>query len=68
MPPYLKNTRVQVVGWTNDVNGTEYAHDFRRRLLGWYDRKPDHTHNSSGRLITTSGDATSRLILGFDAP
>jgi len=62
MRRYFKNARGQVVGWTDEINGIEQAHDRQGRLVGWYNRKTDHTHDSSGRLVTTSGDATSRLI------
>lgn len=66
MPRYLKNVRGQLVGWTSESNGIEYAHNHQGKLLGWYNRRTDHTHDSMGRLITTSGDATSSLIFGRD--
>ncbi|MGH7907419.1 MAG: hypothetical protein ACREP6_12420 [Candidatus Binataceae bacterium] len=64
MPHNLKNIRGQLVGSTKEINGKEYAYDRQGKLLGWYDRATDHTHDSAGRLITTSGDATSNLIFG----
>jgi hypothetical protein len=66
MPRYIKNARGQLVGWTRDTNGIEYAYNHLGRLLGWYNRRTDHTHDSRGRLRTISGDATSALIFEDD--
>jgi hypothetical protein len=62
----VKNRSGQLLGWTREDKGTEYAYDRRGTLLGWYNKKTDHTHDASGRLLTTSGNATSGLIFGHD--
>jgi hypothetical protein len=66
MPRYLKNIRGQLVGWTRETNGIEHAHNRQGQLLGWYNRRTNQTHDSRGRMITTSGDATSDLIFEND--
>jgi hypothetical protein len=53
------------VGWLRDDKSSQFAYDRRGRLLGWYNKKTDHTHDSKGRLLTTSGDVTGGLI--FDS-
>ena len=60
----VKNRSGQLLGWLRDDKSSEFAYDRRGRLLGWYNKKTDQTHDSKGRLLTTSGDVTSGLIFG----
>ena len=62
MPRYLKNIRSQLVGWTSESNGIDVAHNRQGQLVGWYNRKTNQTHDKRGRLVTTAGDASSKLI------
>jgi len=64
MTRQIKDVRGQLVGWTNQTDGIEKAYNRRGQLVGWYNLKTDHTHDVRGRLVTTSGDATSKLIFG----
>jgi YD repeat-containing protein len=61
----VKNRLGQLLGWTREDNRTQYAYDRQGRLLGWYNKQTDHTHDRGGRLLTTSGNITGGLI--FDA-
>lgn len=62
----VKNRFGQLLGWTRENQGTEYAYDRRGRLLGWYNNRTDQTHDSKGRLLTTSGNVAASLIFGHD--
>jgi hypothetical protein len=62
----IKNRAGQLLGWTREQGGNQYAYDRKGRLLGWYNKRTDHTHDASGRLLTTAGDATSGLIFDND--
>ena len=66
MPRYLKNIRGQLVGWTRESNRINLAHNRQGKLVGWYNRKTNQTHDKRGRLVTTAGDATSNLIFEDD--
>ncbi len=62
----IKNRAGQLVGWTRDDSGKQYAYDRKGRLLGWYNKRTDHTHDARGRLLTTSGNVTSGLVVDND--
>jgi hypothetical protein len=62
----VKNRSGQLLGWTREDNSAQYAYDRKGKLLGWYNKKTDHTHDSRGRLLTTSGNAATGLIFGDD--
>ncbi len=62
----VKNRSGQLLGWTREDNSAQYAYDRKGKLLGWYNKKTDHTHDSRGRLLTTSGNVTTGLIFGDD--
>ncbi len=62
----VKNRFGQLLGWTRENQGTEYAYDRRGRLLGWYNNRTDQTHDSKGRLLTTSGNVAASLIFRRD--
>jgi YD repeat-containing protein len=66
MQHYVKNRLGQLVGWTSEDKNTQYAYDRGGKLLGWYNKKTDHTHDARGRLLTTSGNVTAGLIFGDD--
>lgn len=56
MPRHLQNVRSQLVGWRRESNGIELDHNHQDKLLGWYHRKTNHTHDSMGRLRVMMGD------------
>jgi YD repeat-containing protein len=60
--PNIKNRAGQLVGWTREQGGQEYAYDRKGKLLGWYNKRTGQTHDSRGRLLTTSGNVASGLI------
>jgi hypothetical protein len=67
VPKNIKNRAGRLLGWTREQGGNEYAYDRKGRLLGWYNQRTDHTHDASGRLLTTAGDTTGALIFDSDA-
>jgi YD repeat-containing protein len=58
----VKDRSGQLLGWVRDDKSSAFAYDRQGKLLGWYNRKTGQTHDSRGRLLTTSGDVTSGLI------
>ncbi len=62
----VKNRLGQLLGWTREDQGTEYAYNRSGKLLGWYNKKTNQTHDSRGRLLTTSGNVTSGLVFDDD--
>ncbi len=66
MQRYIKNRQGQLLGWTSEDNSTEYVRDRRGKLLGWYNKRTDQTHDSKGRLLTTTGNVTTGLIFSDD--
>ena len=66
MATNIKNRAGQLVGWTREESDKQYAYDRKGRLLGWYNKRTDHTHDARGRLLTTSGNVNSGLIFDQD--
>jgi YD repeat-containing protein len=66
MAKNIKNRAGQLIGWTRDDRDKQFAYDRKGRLLGWYNKRTDHTHDALGRLLTTAGDTTSGLIFDND--
>jgi hypothetical protein len=61
---FTRDSRGSLVGRIDDDDHGSRAFDARGCFVGRYDRKFDHTHDNSGRLVTISGDALSSLIFG----
>jgi hypothetical protein len=61
---FIRDSRGSTVGRIDNDDYGSRAYDVRGSYVGRYDRKFDHTYDSTGRLVTTSGDAISALIFG----